>query len=34
MKGVNLLVDQNAGLGEVIGFIGDQFHTTKIRLFW
>lgn len=28
------MVDQNAGLGKVIGFVGDQFHTTKIRLFW
>lgn len=33
VKGKNLVVDQDAGLGEVIGFEGDQFHTTKIRLF-
>jgi dTDP-4-dehydrorhamnose reductase len=33
VEGKNLVVDQDAGLGEVIGFEGDQFHTTKIRLF-
>lgn len=28
------MVDQYACLGVAIGFVGDQFHTTKIRLFW
>lgn len=32
-EGVDVGIDQNPYLGLTIGFEGDQFHTTKIRLF-
>ena len=33
VEGVDVGIDQNPRLGLTIGFEGDQFHTTKIRLF-